>query len=142
MANSPLHQSTSGPQSPVVNTDGNVEIKYDLSEEKFAAMLQQQQKDILQGLRETVCGEQERTLLEQKLQAVQEKLANLQKSYEEELQRRKAADEALGELKGQVSDEQIKQAKFRLKQGDTAAAKQLFQAVVDKEGTAVALAAG
>ncbi|MCW5211920.1 hypothetical protein VU04_03310, partial [Desulfobulbus sp. TB] len=141
MANSPFHQSTSGAQSPVVNTDGNVEIKYDLSEEKFAAMLQQQQKDILQGLRETVGSEQDRTLLEQKLQAVQEKLTNLQKSYEEELQRRKAADEALGELKGQLPDEQIKQAKASLEQGNTKAAEDAFDAVVDREGERVALAA-
>ncbi len=83
----------------------------------------------------------QRALLERQLQAVQEKLADTEKSYAEELEKRKSADEALAQMKGQLPDEQLKQAKLKLAQGETAAAEKAFDAVVDKEGGAVALAA-
>ncbi|CAK8717961.1 hypothetical protein GMJAKD_07180 [Candidatus Electrothrix aarhusensis] len=142
MANSPSNLSTSGNQSPAINTNGNVEVKYSgLSEEGYRSILQEELKEFAGQMQSTAGDEKERQLLEQKLQAVQEKLANIQKSYEEELQRRKAADEALGELKGQLPDEQIKQAKISLEQGNTKAAEDAFDAVVDREGERVALAA-
>ncbi len=89
----------------------------------------------------TVKDDKERHLLEAQLKGVQEKLANLQKSYEEEQERRKVADKALAELKGQLPEARIAAAQKSLEQGDTEAAEQVFDEVVDKEGKSVALAA-
>lgn len=89
----------------------------------------------------TVTDEKERLLLEAELKAVQEQLANLRQSYEEELKRRKAADKALAEMKGELPEARIAAAKESLEKGDTEAAEQVFDEVVDKEGKSVALAA-
>jgi tetratricopeptide (TPR) repeat protein len=47
----------------------------------------------------------------------------------------------LAQLRGQLPEAQIEQAQVSLRQGDTAAARQVFHAVADKAGAAVALAA-
>lgn len=140
-ADNHLQQSTSGEQSPVINTNGPVEVKYGLDEDKIKVMLDQHEQNICQRIQEASGDTNRLFLLEQDLRAVQAQKADLKKSLEEEIQHRKAANEALGELKGQLLDEQIKQAKASLEQGDTKAAEDAFDAVVDKEGEKVALAA-
>lgn len=72
---------------------------------------------------------------------MREKLINVTKSYEEELHRRKSAVAALAQLTGQLPAAQLKKAEDRLAKGDTAAAEEAFDAVVDKGAKAVALAA-
>ncbi|WLE95631.1 MAG: tetratricopeptide repeat protein [Candidatus Electrothrix communis] len=89
----------------------------------------------------TMTDDKERHLLEAQLKGVQEKLGNLQTSYEEELKRRKGADKALVEMKGQLPDARITAAKKSLEEGNTETAEQVFDEVVDKEGKSIALAA-
>ena len=89
----------------------------------------------------TVTDAKERQVLEAQLKSVQDKLANLQQSHEEELQRRKVADKALAEMKGELPEAKIAAAQKSLEQGDAEAAEQVFDEVVDKEGKSVALAA-
>ncbi|CAK8716460.1 hypothetical protein GMJAKD_05635 [Candidatus Electrothrix aarhusensis] len=89
----------------------------------------------------TVTDDKKLHLLEVQLKGVRKKKVNLQTSYEEELKRRKAADKALVEMKGQLPDARIASAQKILAQGDTKAAEKVFDEVVDKEGKSVALAA-
>lgn len=89
----------------------------------------------------TVTDDKKLHLLEAQLKGVRKKKANLQTSYEEELKRRKAADKALVEMKGQLPATRIATAKESLKKGDTKAAEQVFDEIVDKDGKSVALAA-
>lgn len=125
----------------VINAEGDVH--YGMDEKQFAALLKAQEERIVRQLKEPgrIGDDKERLLLERKLKDVQEKLADIKKSYEEELKKRKAADEALAQMKGQLPEAKIEQAQASLRQGDKEAAKQVFRAVVDKEGAAVALAA-
>ncbi|CAK8711535.1 hypothetical protein GCAAIG_00825 [Candidatus Electronema halotolerans] len=136
-------QMTTGDQSPVIKAGGNVSVSYGLDEERVKAMLEQQQEELFRKLRESgfAADDGERRLLEQQLQAVSAKLADIERSYNEELARRKAADKVLAQLRGQLPEAQIEQAQASLRQGDTAAARQVFHAVADKAGAAVALAA-
>ena len=85
--------------------------------------------------------EQKRLVHKAELKAVQEKLADVEKSWKEEQQRRKAVDKALADMKGQLHDAQIAEAKASLIQGDTKAAEQFFDEAVDKEGKRIALIA-
>ncbi len=85
--------------------------------------------------------EQTQRALEQKLKAVQEKLADVRKSWEDELKLRKEAEAGLAKLKGQLPDEQIRQAQDSLAKGDKDKAEQAVDAVADNAGKAVALAA-
>jgi tetratricopeptide (TPR) repeat protein len=134
---------STGDQSPVIEAKGDVTVNYGLNEERVKAMLERQQEELFRKLRESgfAANEQERQLLEQQLQAVSAKLADIEKSYEEELARREAADAALARMQGQLPEAQIEKAQISLRQGDTAAAKSAFHAVLDKEGGTVALAA-
>lgn len=112
-----------------------------LSKEQFAAMLEQNPKSIIEEMKTAGGDEKKSRLLEAQLKAVEEKRANLQKSYEEEIARRKAAEKSLDTLKGQLPDARIAAAKKSLEQHDTQTAEQVFDEVVDKEGKHVALAA-
>lgn len=134
---------TTGDQSPVIEAGGNVTVNYGLDEERVKAMLERQQEELFRKLRESgfAADDGERRLLEQQLQAVSAKLADIERSYEEELARRKAADAALAQLRGQLPEAQIENAQANLRQGDKDAAKSVFHGVLDKEGASVALAA-
>jgi tetratricopeptide (TPR) repeat protein len=134
---------TTGDQSPAINTKGDVTVNYGLDEERVKAMLERQQEELFRKLRESgfAADDGERRLLEQQLQAVSVKLADIERSYEEELARRKAADAALAQLRGQLPEAQIENAQANLRQGDKDAAKSVFHGVLDKEGASVALAA-
>ena len=135
--------SSMGDQSPVIEAGGNVTVNYGLDEERVKAMLERQQEELFRKLRESgfAADDGERRLLEQQLQAVSAKLADIERSYEEELARRKAADAALAQLRGQLPEAQIENAQANLRQGDKDAAKSVFHGVLDKEGASVALAA-
>lgn len=136
-------QSSWGDQSPVIKAGGNVSVTYGLDEERVKAMLMEQQEQLFRKMRDSgfAADDRERRLLEQQLQEVSAKLADIERSYNEELARRKAADDVLAQLRGQLPEAQIEQAQASLRQGDTAAARQVFHAVADKAGAAVALAA-
>ncbi|WPD23950.1 MAG: tetratricopeptide repeat protein [Candidatus Electrothrix scaldis] len=138
-----IEQSQVSVKGDLINAEGDITVNktYGLDEMKLKAMLEQQQNNILKEMRTAVGDEKKLHELEQKLQAVEEKLADIQKSYEEELARRRAADKALAELKGQLPVARIAEAKKRLEQGDPEAAEQVFDEVADKEGKSVALAA-
>lgn len=135
--------SSTGDQSPVIEAGGNVTVNYGLDEERIKAMLERQQEELFRKLRESgfAADDGERRLLEQQLQAVSAKLADIERSYEEELARRKAADAALAQLRGQLPEAQIENAQANLRQGNKDAAKSVFHGVLDKEGASVALAA-
>uniref|UniRef100_UPI0040577129 caspase family protein n=1 Tax=Candidatus Electronema sp. TaxID=2698783 RepID=UPI0040577129 len=112
--NQPLSVNNTGPGTVVVNTYGLTKEQYEEGQNKLL-------DELAAKLRNADAGQ--RTLLERQLQAVQEKLADTEKSYAEELEKRKAADEALAQMKGQLPDKQIKKAKASLEQGETDAAE-------------------
>jgi tetratricopeptide (TPR) repeat protein len=85
--------------------------------------------------------DKQRQLLEAQLQAVQEHLADIRESWKEEQLRRKAADEALDQMKCQMPEARIAEAKLRLAKNDTKAAKETFAEVRRQAGKAAALAA-
>ena len=136
-------KSLTGNQSPVIEAKADVSISYGLDEAQLKAMLERQQEELFRKLRESgfAADDGERRLLEQQLQAVSAKLADIERSYEEELARRKAADAALAQLRGQLPEAQIENAQANLRQGDKDAAKSVFHGVLDKDGASVALAA-
>jgi len=112
-----------------------------LSKEEYQKLLDEAAKKFAQEMQQPGLAAEERGLLEAKLKAVQEKLADFKKSYEEELARRRSAEKALAELQGHLSPALIAKAEKSLAQGDTTAAEQVFDEVVDKDGKSVALAA-
>ncbi len=134
---------TTGDQSPVIEAGGNVSVSYGLDEARVKAMLERQQEELFRKLRESgfAADDGEHRLLEQQLQMVSAKLADIEQSYKEELARRKAADAALAQLRGQLPEAQLENAQVSLRQGDKDAAKSVFHGVLDKEGASVALAA-
>ncbi len=136
-------QMSTGGQSPVIKAGGDVSVTYGLNEERVKAMLEQQQEQLFRKLRESsfAANKQERQLLEQQLQAVSAKLADIEKSYEEELARREAADAALDKMRGYLLDEQIKKAKTNLEQGYIEEAEKIFDTVAEGEVGPVAIAA-
>lgn len=89
----------------------------------------------------SMADDKQRQLLEAQLQAVQEHLTDIRESWKEEQLRRKAADEALDQMKCQMPDAQIEKAQVSLRQGDTKAAKETFAEVRKQAGKAAALAA-
>lgn len=89
----------------------------------------------------SMADDKQRQLLEAQLQAVQEHLTDIRESWKEELLRRKAADEALEQMKCQMPDARIEKAQVSLRQGDTKAAKETFAEVRRQAGKAAALAA-
>ncbi len=140
----PTSQQNNGGVNQIINNShigavNNTVNQYGLTKEQYEEWQRRLIDELAAKLQNADAGQ--RALLERQLQAVREKLADMEKSYAEELQKRKAADEALVQMKGQLPDEQIKKAKASLEQGETAAAEKAFDAVVDKEGGAVALAA-
>ena len=136
-----VNQSTSGDKSPVINTDGgDATVNYGLKKEEYRQMLQEELARSLKGMQASGLAAEGRQLLEQQVKAAEEKLANLQQSYEEEIKRRRNAVEALGKLQGKLPEARIAAAQKSLEQGHTEAAEQIFDEVVDKEGSSVALA--
>jgi tetratricopeptide (TPR) repeat protein len=89
----------------------------------------------------SMADDKQRQLLEAQLQAVQEHLTDIRESWKEEQLRRKAADEALDQMKCQMPDARIEKAQVSLRQGDTKAAKETFAEVRKQAGKAAALAA-
>lgn len=106
-------QSSWGDQSPVIKAGGNVSVTYGLDEERVKAILMEQQEHLFRKMRDTgvAADDRERRLLEQQLQEVSAKLADIERSYNEELARRKAADDVLAQLRGQLPEAQIEQAR-------------------------------
>ena len=134
-------QSTTGDQSPAIHAGGDVNVNYGLTKEQYAEMLREQEERLVKKLQlpNTIPGKQH--LLEQELKSVQEKLANLQTSYEEEKRRRKAADRALEQFKEQLPSAQIEKARTSLQQGNTKAAEKAFDDIVKNGSGVIALAA-
>lgn len=112
--NQPISVNNTGPGTVVVNTYGLTKEQYEEGQNKL-------RDELAAKLQNADAGQ--RALLERQLQAVQEKLADTEKSYAEELEKRKAADEALAQMKGQLPDKQTKKAKASLEQGETDAAE-------------------
>jgi len=79
--------------------------------------------------------------LEIELDGVWDKIANLQQSFEEEKQRRVAAIKALERFKSELPGTRLNQARAQLQSGDAKAAEELFDDIVEKGSTSVALAA-
>lgn len=136
-----------GTKQPV-SVLGNIQIgkdmainTYGLTELQFSAKLKERQEGIVKAMTETGGNEEKRHLLEQEWKAVEEKLADLQHSYYEELQLRKAADEAIPKLKGLLPAVQLETAQADLQQGDAEAAETAFAAVADNASKVAAFAA-
>ncbi|WP_417909857.1 tetratricopeptide repeat protein [Candidatus Electronema sp. PJ] len=136
-----------GTKQPV-SVLGNIQIgkdmainTYGLTELQFSAKLKERQEGIVKAMTETGGNEEKRHLLEQEWKAVEEKLADLQHSYHEELQLRKAADEAIPKLKGLLPAAQLETAQANLQQGQAEAAEIAFDAVADNASKVAAFAA-
>ncbi len=95
--------------------------------EKFQEILEEQHRRVF--------------LEEQKRQVVEAKLADIEKSWQKELELRKETQANLAKLKGLLSDEQIRQAQAKVEQGDKEEAEKAFDAVADEVGRAAADAA-
>lgn len=108
--NQPISVNNTGPGTIVVSAYGLTKEQYEEGQNKLLDELAAKLQNADAG---------QRVLLERQLQSVQEKLADIKKSYEEELKKRKAADEALAQMKGHPPDEQLKQANVKLEQGET-----------------------
>jgi tetratricopeptide (TPR) repeat protein len=167
-------QSTKGSNSPVINAEGAVALTYGVDEKQLEVMLKKHEERIVSKILnqqnllkdravQSTKGEQSPAIktggnvhiigaqghfidlsLKQQLQIVQNKLADLKKTYDEELTRRKNIAEALIiliKLQRQMPEEQIRQAKAKLERGDTEAAKQVFRELAEKKSDAAALAA-
>ena len=135
-------QSTTGNKSPAIYTDGDVNVNYGLEKKQYAEMLKALEERLVKKLQSSNFGsDRQQHLLEQELKSVQEKLDNLQISYEDEKKRRKAADKALEQFKEQLPSAQIEKARASLRQGNTEAAEKAFDDIVKKGSGAIALAA-
>lgn len=121
-------------QGDVINAGGDVTISKlgGLSKEDFQQMLREELARANQEMQARGLAAEERRLLELKAKAAEEKLADLQKSYEEELARRRNAEKALDDFKGQLPDARLEAAGKSLREGDAAAAEQVFDDVADK----------
>jgi tetratricopeptide (TPR) repeat protein len=112
-------QSAAGSAAPVASDSVGIE--------KFQKILEEQHRRFF--------------LEEQKRQVVEAKLADIEKSWQEELELRKETQTHLAKLKGLLSDEQIRQAQAKVEQGDKEEAEKAFDAVADEAGRAAADAA-
>ncbi|GJQ58361.1 MAG: tetratricopeptide repeat protein [Candidatus Scalindua sp. AMX11] len=96
-------------------------------------------KELQESIRNKECEKQQK--LEIELNAVGEKLNNLQESFEEETKRRKKAVTALEKLEGTLPKSKIKEARKNLQSGDAKIAEKLFDEVDEEGAVVVALAA-
>jgi tetratricopeptide (TPR) repeat protein len=144
----PVKQNGSkGKGNQPVSVMGNIQVgkneainKYGLTELQFAAQLRERQESISKAMTGTAGDEKKRQLLEQEWKAVEEKLADLQHSYAEELQLRKATDEALTKLNSLLPDAQLKKVQASLQQGNVEAAEIAFDALAAKASKVAAFA--
>ncbi len=111
------------------------------TEEQHKKLLEEQRKTIKEEMRAAAGNEEKLKLLEEKYSVVQNKLADLQKSYEEREKLLKQASEDLERIKENLPDSQLAEAEEKLEKGETKAAEQAFDAVVDQGTETVSLAA-
>jgi tetratricopeptide (TPR) repeat protein len=146
------HLSSNGDRSPIIvnSGNGNVDVhvgdtiasqvsvgniinKYGISLEDHEAALKKREQEFVERLSKTEPSDRlVREMLEKELNAVIEKLSNLNQSYQEELAIRKAVEITLKEIKEELPDLQSDAALERLHEGDTEAAKLLFDKVIEK----------
>ncbi len=111
------------------------------TEEQYKKLLEEQRKTIREEMRAAAGNEEKLKLLEEKYSVVQNKLTDLQKSYEEREKLLKQASEDLERIKGNLPDSQLAEAEEKLEKGETKAAEQAFDAVIDQGAGAISLAA-
>ncbi len=120
-------QMSTGDQSPVITAGRDVTVNYGGSIEEYEAVQRRLLKEFMGD--------------ELKRQVIEARLADLQKSWEEEIRRRMAAEQALIEFKGQLPDEQIKKAVASLQTGDAQKAEEALDAVEEQADKDAARAA-
>ncbi|MCI5139144.1 MAG: tetratricopeptide repeat protein, partial [Candidatus Electrothrix sp. AR1] len=126
----------------VVQRDqSNFTVKNGFTKEQYKKILEEQRQTIIEEVRVAAGNEEKLKLLDEKYSDIQNKLADLQKSYEERKKLLKQASEDLERIKGNLSDSQLTEAEEKLEKGETKAAEQAFDAVVDQGAGAVSLAA-
>lgn len=128
------HLSSSGDRSPIIvnSGNGNVDVhvgdtiasqfvvdktinNYGISMEDHEAALRKREHEVVERLSKTEPSDRlVREVLEKELNAVIEKLSNLNQSYEEELAARKAVEIILKEIKEELPDLQADAALERL----------------------------
>jgi tetratricopeptide (TPR) repeat protein len=112
-----------------------------LTEEKHRQILREELARANKESQAPGLAAEERRLLVLKAKVLEEKLVNLQQSYEEALKLRKEADGAVAKLKGQLPEAKIEKAQVSLRQGEIKAAKETFAEVRKQAGKAAAFAA-
>ncbi|MCP4369974.1 MAG: tetratricopeptide repeat protein, partial [Deltaproteobacteria bacterium] len=116
---------------------------YGITPEEYEVKIRRERERIRKELQESIrneeYGKQQKLEIEHK--AVGEKLNNLQQGFEEETKRRKEADAALAEFRGELPEAKLEEAKENLQSGDTIKAEELFDTIYDEGSVQVALAA-
>ncbi|MEJ2743562.1 MAG: hypothetical protein P8176_14060, partial [Gammaproteobacteria bacterium] len=115
-----------------------------ISFEQYKADLEAKEKEYRQLLVEHTLSQHESQRLRTELTEVERRLADTEASYNAHIEELKERIARLDQLKGQIPDQLIEQAKAALGEGDTAKADQLFaqvEANADPHITAAAEAA-
>jgi tetratricopeptide (TPR) repeat protein len=79
-------------------------------------------------------------MLEKKLYTIHRKIANLEKSHREEVERRRSADEALRKLNKKLPASQIEYARIKLREGNLEYAERAFDYIANRRSGPVAVA--
>ena len=99
-----------------------------MSLDEYEARLKQREEELREELATAGADERvERPLVARQLAAIEEKLADVTGSYEKHRGNLTQAASALEPLKSTFTDDEFKEAKDRLTEGDTAAAEALFR---------------
>jgi len=131
--------ATSAPGGTAVVAAGNVTIG--ITPEQFATELKRREQEIRHELAQASAADKEKiALLEKQLADTQAKLENPQAALEDYKNKLAQARQALDDLQGEFSAEQLEQARQGLTKGDVSKAEMLFRQVLlvseSKEKTA------
>jgi tetratricopeptide (TPR) repeat protein len=145
---SSVNQRSTGDRSPNIVQQGNGNFhlnlgdtiatqvnnhNYGVSLEAHETALKKREQEVVERLSTTEPSDRlVREVLEKELNGVIEKLNNLNQSYEEELATRKAVENTIKKIKDELPDLQSDAALEKLQEGDTEAAKLLFDKVIEK----------
>jgi len=116
---------------------------YGITMEEYEAGWRRRERTLQKEISQSV-GEEEkekRRCLEIEIEEVNKRLLNIEKSYEEEKERSKAASDALEKLRGELPEAKIEEAQCQLQSGNPEVAEKLFDEIAKRQSVAVALAA-
>lgn len=130
----------------LTGTGTNITVQGDFiqgySEKNYLEFLTKRNEELAAELALTREDEKsKRQMLEIELNAVQEKLLNIDSSYAQQAAQLADASFALNKLKSELPGEQVKKGQDSLKKGDIREAETLFDSIIEKDSPSMALAA-